>query len=199
MGRPALTDDAVTAFRQRACTVALDLFADHAEVSLRQLAAAMGVSHTTPYRYFASKEALFMATRALAYTRFAAFLRPRLAAAPDPIARIHVLAQSYFEHAMQRTGEFRLMFQLGQPRPDAWPSEHRAGLDTWRLVEQTAAGAIDAGCLVGDSAELAHLLWASIHGVVSLALAHRLTIGRSGESLIDPMMDAICRAHAPHV
>jgi AcrR family transcriptional regulator len=197
MGRPALTDDAIADFRRRACDAAMALYAEHAEVSLRQLAAVMGISHTAPYRYFESKEDLFMATRAAAYRRFAAWLDTRLLAEPDLLERIRVLCRSYFEYAITHTPAFRLMFQLGQPRPEAWPDAYAAGVEAWSLVRRTTQAAIDAGRLQAEPNQLAHLLWASVHGVASLALAHRLTVGVTGESLIEPMVDAICRAHRP--
>ncbi len=71
MGRPALTQQDIDAWRAKARQVAIKLFAQQDEVSLRQLASAMGCSHATPYRYFESKEELFMAVRAQCFIRFA--------------------------------------------------------------------------------------------------------------------------------
>lgn len=195
-GRPALSDEDVAAFRARACDAAIALFAKHDDVSLRQLATALGCSHATPYRYFENKEELFMAVRAECYQRFGAHLREQLGAHTDPFERLLVIMQSYADFARTHTSEFRLMFQLGQPRPAQYPQYHRVGVGTWSLLEEAVGQAIDAGILAGSPKDIAHMLWAGVHGLVSLSLAQRLTVGRTAEELLRPTATAICRAHA---
>lgn len=195
MPRPALTQASVDAFRARACEHAIALFAERDDVSLRQLAAAIGCSHAKTYRYFESKEELFMAVRAECYRRFARSLRARLERVDDPIERIHELARAYAERAHTHRAEFRLMFQLGQPRAERYPAFHRAGVDAWAIVEHTMQRAVDAGALEGDATDLAHMMWASVHGVVSLGLAQRLTVGRTSDQVLTCLVDALCRAH----
>lgn len=175
--------------------VALDLFATQSEVSLRQLAKAMGVSPTTPYRYFESKEELFMAVRATCYERFAAVLEARLHVIDDPIDRVFEVAAAYHAHACEHPAEFRLMFQLGQPDPQAYPTAHAAGVASWQVVLGAVEGAAQAGHLEADVEHLAHLLWSGVHGIVSLSLSNRFTVGQSAEDLIRPMTSALLRAH----
>ena len=183
------------AFRDRAIEVALELFAEQPDVSLRQLAKAMGVSPNTPYRYFESKEELFMAVRAACYRRFASSLRGRLEALEDPIARVFAVASAYAAHALEHPAEFALMFQLGQPDPEAHPVAHQAGVDAWAVVQDAVDQAAAAGRIEGDVEEIAHLLWAGVHGIVSLAQSKRLTVGRCAEQLVGPMVAALLRAH----
>ncbi|MEM9068000.1 MAG: TetR/AcrR family transcriptional regulator [Myxococcota bacterium] len=195
MGRPVLTEACVAAFRRRACDAAIEIIAEGAqEVSFRQLGAAMGCSHATPYRYFKSKDELFMAVRAECFRRFAVFLEDRLAPIADPIERIHEISRGYADYAFDHTAEFRLMFQLGQPRPEDERS-YQAGVDAWSIVQRNVQAAVDAGRLAGDPTDLAHMFWASVHGVVSLELSHRFTVGRDAGDLLRPMVDALCRAH----
>ncbi len=195
MGRPALSAEGVEAFRERAIGVALTMFAEQPEVSLRQLAKAMGVSPTTPYRYFESKEELFMSVRAACYRRFAAWLRAQLDALPDPIARVFEIAVAYHDRAIEHPAEFRLMFQLGQPDPRAYPAAHQSGVDAWSVVLGTVEDAVASAELDADVPELAHLLWAGVHGIVSLSQSNRLTVGRNAEHLLEPMVASLLRAH----
>lgn len=197
MGRPPLSPAGVEAFRERAIAAALELFAHQPDVSLRQLAKAMGVSPNTPYRYFESKEELFMAVRAACYRRFAEALRSRLATL-DPIAQVFEVGSAYHDHALQRPAEFRLMFQLGQPDPAAYPDAHQAGVDAWAVVLGAVQAAVDAGCIDADPLTLAHLLWSGTHGIVSLAQSNRLSVGRSAQDLLHPMVAALLRAHGWH-
>ena len=183
------------AFRDRATEVALELFAEQPEVSLRQLAKAMGVSPNTPYRYFESKEELFMAVRAACFRRFGLSLRSRLEALDDPVARVFAVAAAYSAHALEYPAEFALMFQLGQPDPEAYPVAHQAGVDAWAVVQGAVDQAVAAGRIDGDVNEIAHLLWSGVHGIVSLAQSKRLTVGRSAEQLVGPMVSALLRAY----
>ncbi len=179
----------------RAIEAALDLFADQPEVSLRQLARSMGVSPNTPYRYFDSKEELFMAVRAASYERFSSVLRTRLAAVDDPIARLFEVAFAYHDHATDHPAEFRLMFQLGQPDPHAYPDAHRAGVRAWQVVLDAVERAVRSGAVEADVVSLAHLLWSGVHGIVSLAMSNRLTVGRGARDLLEPMVASHLRAH----
>lgn len=174
---------------------ALALFAVQSEVSLRQLAKAMEVSPTTPYRYFESKEELFMAVRATCYQRFASVLEARLGAVEDPIERVFEVSAAYHAHAAEHPAEFRLMFQLGQPDPAAYPAAHEAGVATWRVVLGAVDGAVSSGRVRGDVEHLAHLLWSGVHGIVSLSQSKRFTVGKSADDLLRPMTSALLRAH----
>src|SRR5271154_1319260 len=64
----------IEAFRERLCDVAEGLFASHGPdgVTMRELAAALGVSQMTSYRYFKDKDAILAAVRTRAFNRFAA-------------------------------------------------------------------------------------------------------------------------------
>ncbi|MEM6956489.1 MAG: TetR/AcrR family transcriptional regulator [Myxococcota bacterium] len=197
MARPTLTKEQVTAFRRRARFAALALFEEHDDVTLRALAKALGCSHATPYRYFESKEALFMAVRAEAFERFGAYLTARLEGVHDPIARIQLIASGYFAFAQDETGAFRVMFELGQPRHDAYPEHRPSSLGAWSIVEDAVRYAVERNVLVGDVSTLAHLFWSAVHGITTLHLAQRLSLGREGDSLIRPMVDSLLEAHRP--
>jgi len=68
-----LSESDVADFRERLCEVAEKLFAEKGPdaVTMRQLAAELGVSPMTPYRYFADKEDILAAVRTNGFNRFA--------------------------------------------------------------------------------------------------------------------------------
>ncbi|MGZ6016095.1 MAG: TetR/AcrR family transcriptional regulator, partial [Phenylobacterium sp.] len=68
-----LSDTDVADFRERLCEAAERLFAERGPdaVTMRQLAAELGVSPMTPYRYFEDKDDILAAVRANGFTRFA--------------------------------------------------------------------------------------------------------------------------------
>jgi AcrR family transcriptional regulator len=76
-----LTDDDVAGFRERLCEVATRIFVEKGRdgLNMRTLAAQLGVSAMTPYRYFRDKEEILAAIRARAFSRFADQLEEALA------------------------------------------------------------------------------------------------------------------------
>lgn len=203
MPRPALSDDAIGEFRKRICDVSVRLFVEqgYEGFSLRALAAELGCSHTTPYRYFADKDAIFAAVRAECFRRFASFLRARLREDADPIDRLRLLARAYFDFASDQPSAFRIVFELGQPHPTESPEVAEAGADAWSVLYDVVRDAIDAGALEGSPLEVAHTMWAGIHGVATLHLAQKLVAGRSADATLEAMTEALVRAHvrAPRV
>jgi len=200
MGRPVLSEEEVQAFRRRARDAAMTLFDElgYEQFSLRALARELGCSHATPYRYFDGKEGLFADVRAEGFRRFAAFLTARLEASTDPRRRLRLLAQAYFDFAQQQPAAFRIIFELGQPTPEDYPAVNEAAGAAWGVLVGVVKEAMAAGILVGGSpSDLAHVMWAGIHGVATLELAHKLTMGKSGAALVDAMTDALIAAHAP--
>jgi len=186
--RAALKPTDIAAFRARATEAATRLFAadGYEAVTMRALADALGCSAMTPYRYLAGKDELFALVRAEAFRRFAERLEAAIARAGDPIAALRRLKRAYVAFAIDEADAYRVMFELREP-PDHhhWPELERESRRAFGCLLHAVQRAIDAGALVGDALTVAHLLWASTHGVVSLHLAGRLTAGRSLAQLSD--------------
>ena len=197
MGRKARSDTVVQEFRERLVEAATHLFATQGfeGVTLRAVAAALGVSPMTPYRYFRDKEEIFAAVRATAYESFAWSQQEAYDSTADPIARLRALGLAYQAWARAPPDAYRLMFSLRQPDPTAFGDLRDAELRGWHPLYQAveAAGAALGGHLQGEPNTLAHLLWCGMHGIVSLDLAGKLTNGRTADDLVGPMMDVMAR------
>jgi AcrR family transcriptional regulator len=180
--RAALAADDIAAFRRRAAAAAMHLFAEQGydAVTMRAVAAALGVSAMTPYRYLAGMDELFALVRAEAFRRFADRLEAALARKGDPVARLHRLKRAYIAFALDEPDAYRIMFEVRSPAAAAEPPEvARESRRAFGCLYRTVADAVAAGNLVGDPLTLAHLAWASVHGLVSLHLAGRLGNGRT--------------------
>lgn len=195
MPRSALSRVEIEAFRDRIREAAAHLFASagYPAVTMRAIAAEVGCSAMTPYRYFASKEDIFAAVRAEAFRRFADAQERGVRGIEDPEQRLRALGRVYADFARRDRDSYRLMFELGQaPAPDH-PELVREGERAWRVIRDSVAKAIDAGVLRGDPDTVAHVFWAGTHGLVSLELAGKLQLGRTVDDLIDPMADTLIR------
>ena len=100
-----LSDADVADFRSRLCDAAEELFAQHGieAVTMRQLAAALGVSPMTPYRYFRDKEEIIDAVRTGAYNRFAHALEAAFEAHSDPVERSIAVGEAYLDFAVNNS------------------------------------------------------------------------------------------------
>jgi len=172
--RAALSDSAIADYRDEICAVAERLFAErgYPGVTLRALAAELGVSAMTPYRYFRGKDDIFAAVRAAGFRRFADAQESAYAAEADPERRLRALARSYVEFGHHEPHAYRIMFEMNPLRDvSQYPELVAQQLRGWEPLHRAVAAAVDAGVLAGDARHLAHVFWAGVHGVVALQLA----------------------------
>jgi AcrR family transcriptional regulator len=184
--RAALRPAEIEAFRQRLAVAATGLFAAHGydAVTMRAVADAVGVSAMTPYRYVDGKEELFALVRTEAFRRFADRLEAAIAGKRrDPVARLARLKAAYVRFALDEPDAYRIMFELRQPEARRHGEQAEQARRAIGCLHRTVADAVTAGRLAGDPLTLAHLLWANTHGLVSLHLAGKLTMGRTVEAL----------------
>lgn len=189
MPRVALAPVDIAAFRSRATAAATRLFAarGYDAVTMRAVADELGVSAMTSYRYLAGKDELFALVRAEAFRRFADRLEAAAGRAAsrglDPATRLIRLKRAYVEFALDEADAYRIMFELRQPDDAAnSPELARESRRAFGCLHDAVRDAVVAGALAGDPLTVAHLLWASTHGLVSLHLAGRLS-ARSLEQL----------------
>lgn len=185
MPRAALSEDDIRAFRARTIEVATGLFADRGfdAVTMRAIANELGCSPMTPYRYFENKDEIFALVRADAFRQFAATQAAAAEAGATPLERLHLLGQAYVQFGVDHPDAYRIMFQLDQGPSESYPELAAQEETTFSYLVDAVAGAVGEGLFVGDPLTIAHMLWAHVHGLVSLHLAGKLTKGRSLEEL----------------
>lgn len=193
MPRTSLSDSEIQAFREKVIDAATGLFAESGfeSVTMRAIAAEVGCSPMTPYRYFEDKDEIFALVAAHAYRRFA---DEQAAAITDPAAlggpaeKLEALGLAYVRFAMREPDSYRVMFELRRaPRADH-PDLQAQGDRAWQIMHDAVVEAVEAGLLDVDPETAAHIFWAGVHGVVSLYLSDKLQLGRTIEELIPSMM-----------
>ena len=179
MARPQLTTEEVESTRRRLTDAALGLYrADGIEaVSFRGLAERLGVSHTLPYRYFDSKDALLAQLRCELVQGFEAFMRGRADRDASPRDRLHAMFGAYVEYARRYPAEYQLIFATHQPPPDRFPELLAARRRMFDFALEVVQRCIDAGEIAGDPREVAHAFWVGLHGLMSLHVANQLVHG----------------------
>jgi len=158
--RQALLQAAETALEARGATV----------LSLRELSREVGVSHTSPRRHFADKQALLDALAHSGFQRLdAALAAGAKARARNFSARLTNLAQAYIEFALKHPALWVLMLEAkhrpGAPRELLDASDAAFSNGPALIKEGQAAGEV----VPGDPARLSLTLSAALQGLVSIS------------------------------
>jgi AcrR family transcriptional regulator len=177
MPKPLSTSE-IEDFRDKLCDAALQIFADKGVegLTLREVAARLGVSPMTPYRYFKDKEEMLAAVRARAFNDFAAALEQAARKGPDAIARSNSAGKAYEDFAFRNAEAYRLMFDVSQAEclddhPLLKQAVERARATMSHHIEQLIA----EGLFEGDPVLIGYVFWAAIHGLVMLQLSGKFT------------------------
>ena len=185
-----LTDEAVGEFREKLVDAAERLFGQHGleAVTMRQLAAELGVSPMTPYRYFADKEAILAAVRARAFNRHAEALERALQQGATPLERANSVGQAYLRFALAHPEAYKLMFEVKQANEAAHPELVEAGARSRATMTAHLKAMIEGGVVKGDPDLIGHMFWSALHGAIQLQLAGMLSPPFDAERLAGALM-----------
>ncbi|MBV8681470.1 MAG: TetR/AcrR family transcriptional regulator [Caulobacteraceae bacterium] len=183
-------------FRERLCDAAEHLFAERGAegVTIRELAAAVGVSPMTPYRYFKDKDAILAAVRARAFDRHAETLEAAYADESTKTAeRAGALSRAYVRFAEENPEAYKLMFDVRQPSAGDYPDLVRASARSYRTMTLQLSDEIAAGRLSGDPEEIGRMYWAALHGPLMLQMSGLLD-RNSTQALIHNLLTTLDKA-----
>lgn len=174
-----LSETDVADFRERLCEAAERLFAERGPdaVTMRQLAAELGVSPMTPYRYFEDKDDILAAVRANGFTRFAQAMETARASAKGARAVGAATGEAYVDFALTNPHAYKLMFDVNQPHVEKYPELVAAGQRAQKTMTAHVEDALKEGLVEGDPQQVGLMFWAAIHGAVILELAGMLPPG----------------------
>jgi AcrR family transcriptional regulator len=190
MPRKPLSNTAIANFRDTFCDAAYELYVQkgYEGVTMRGIAKALGCSAMMAYRYFENKEEVFAALRAKHFDRLALMLEDVSKSLP-PLEHLKNLARAYASFALENPDAYRLLYMIPAHQEATYPEVARAQLRTQYVLFDATRRAVDSGAIVGDSFLLAHTLWASIHGLVSLELSNQLKQGVGIDELLAAVLE----------
>ena len=140
-----------------------------ANLSLRELAREVGVSHAAPRRHFADKQALLDALALAGFQRLGAALDAALADGDDFATRLLALARAYVGFATGHRALVELMFaskhEAGAPPELAQAADRAFAPALQAVADGQACGAVVAG----DTERVAKIAFAMLQGLVAMA------------------------------
>jgi AcrR family transcriptional regulator len=178
-------------------TAAAELMAVHGEmeaVSLRAVARRAGVSATAVYRHFDDHLELLRATVDHCWTTFYDRLRDAAATTDDPFDAFRAMGDAYVSYALERTGEYRVLFS---DKVDLGDGQSPGGLAAFQLLVDAVARILD---VLGDPRDpffVAVQVHTWVHGIVDLCGSHPDMPWPEPPQLLDGLSEAL-RLGRPH-
>jgi len=168
-------------------TGAEQTLAEGGDLSLRELARRIGVSHAAPRRHFADKQALLDALALDGFERLGAELAEALAAsAPGAEGRMLAFATTYVRFATQHAALLDLMYTGKKSAPEVSEAAERAFAASLTLFRD---GQASGEIVAGDTQEVAMVAFATCQGLASLINSGMLPEG----ALDDLVAEAVAR------
>jgi AcrR family transcriptional regulator len=154
-------------------------------VSLRELAAELGVSRAAPYRHFPDRDALMAAVAARGFEDLNVVYEAALRSPGTPVDHLRETARVYFDFARRRPGLFKLMFEsdlLTRKEPPAvliGPADRSYHL-LWELVREVYPAADDK-----EIKARTLTMWSTVYGFLALQRSNRIK-----PFMVAPLTDA---------
>lgn len=144
-------------------------------LSMRAVAARVGLSATALYNYVENKQALVDRVVARGFRRFESDMWRAVEGFPSGgFDRLRALGAAYLRFARENQQYFKIMFTI-QPE-DRREIEALPGEGGRRILREAVADAIASGAIRAADPDLVALyLWSSVHGVATLSLACNVT------------------------
>jgi len=139
------------------------------QLSLREVARRLGISHQAPYKHFATREHLVAEVMERCYRDFADALERRTRH-DDPRKDLRALARSCASYARRHPEEYRLMFDTPWPEPAEHPGLVRAANRAFGVLQKVLRRQHGADAAGRRAADLdAVFLWSVTHGFLGIA------------------------------
>lgn len=141
--------------------------------TMRAIAERIRYTPTAIYHHFRNKEALLTELTSQDFRALAqAFQQIRTVA--DPVERLRAIGGAYIDFALTHPMHYRLMFMTPHPpvdKSEGGITHGDPGEDGYGFLVQSCTEALAAGRFLpgyDDPQQVAQILWAGCHGIVSL-------------------------------
>ena len=164
-------------------------------LSLREVARRLGVSHQAPYKHFPSREHLVAELVRRAFDDLAAALeaRPRF---DDPQEDSTGQGRAYVEYALRYPVNYRLMFGAPLPNPANHPDMMRSARGAFAQLRDGLALVFKAHGAPPGHFDLdleAMYVWTTMHGLVSVLQTRAVTHLGLGEEVLEALPEHILK------
>jgi AcrR family transcriptional regulator len=133
------------------------------QLSMREVARRLGVSHQAPYKHFPSRDHILAEIVKRCFEDFARHLDAQ-SHAGDAHARLHAMGYAYLRYAAEHPLQYRLMFGTPLPDPEHHPEMMDKALHAFSILRSAVAEMMPSANPAAD----ALYVWSTMHGLASL-------------------------------
>ena len=168
-------------------------------MSIRDIAASVGVTPPSIYRHFADKDELIFAVCQANFRRLEVELDRNAGGVDDPLERLRRMGETYVRFGVEHPEQYRiLLMSKGELSVDDFQSGAMPGVSTFQKLMDAVEACMDAGVFRRQDVFLvATGIWSLVHGVTSM----RITIPEfpfvGEQALLDHVLDTYARGLAP--
>ncbi len=164
--------------RQEIFDAASELFAQegYANVSMRKIAEKIEYSPTTIYLYFKDKNELLKYICEETFAKLGKQIREISEPETDTVEALRKGLHAYIRFGLEHPNHYEVVFNMpifNEPHDEKYEYEGSMGQRTFDYLRSQVSACVKAGKLKkGDVDTMSQMLWAGIHGVVSLLNNH---------------------------
>jgi len=146
------------------------------DLSMRDVASAVGCSVSSIYLYFAGKDALVHTLMDEGFERWYKRMREIVDGDGAPREKLEAICRAYIEFGLANREFYEIMYMFHSDRMSRYPKElfRRARRNFDLIGELVAAYAPESVSSEDEARIAATALWATLHGVVSTIISDRL-------------------------
>jgi AcrR family transcriptional regulator len=160
------------------------------ELTLREVARQVGVTHAAPYHHFPDLDALLDALADEAFGELDAAMAQATQGIEAPLERLFVLGRAYVEFARARPERIEVMFRRGVSQPS-----ERGARAFQHLVEALSACQRTHDAPQSDLYMLVLQAWSLVHGLSLLCIEGALDAIPPYQGAFDAVRDSTLRSY----
>lgn len=154
-------------------------------LTMRKLSQRVGASTIVLYTHFRDKPAILDELYLEGFERLRGDLS-RVPQGSDPLHYVMELGRAYRKSALANPTYYQLMFSRCVPGFDPSPQSRETGKQAFLILAGAVQRCMDAGLTPkADAAQVAHTLWGTLHGLISLELFGYAPPAISGEARLE--------------
>jgi AcrR family transcriptional regulator len=182
---PDLRDACIVAARQVIARQGIE------NLSLRDVARQLGVSHQAPYKHYPSRDHLLAEVMRRCFEGFAAHLDAR-EHFDDPQQDLDSLGRQYIDYALSHPLEYRLMFNTPWPATAEHPGLVRDAVHAFDVLRNVLQRLHGNQASMRERVELdAMFIWSTIHGLVGVMGGSCIDKLNLSPQVMDHMMEHV--------
>lgn len=161
--------------------------------SLREVARETGVSATSIYLHFDSKDHLIHTLMGEAIDDLNGKLKKVYTTTQNPVKRLETFAEAYVDYALNHPHEYQIIYAVSSDGMSRYPKEKfREARKGYELLTDTIQEAVSKDILIEeDPRTAAYTFWAQLHGVMSVVLSKRLDTRINQQAFIEQAISHI--------